>query len=118
MTRRQSKNKQVNIAEQIKQINDALSAQGYELVLRAKPTKDVVAFDFGLIFTKDSQDVGLYVDDLLRDVLVNLASEHGQVLIKVNWFSPDVLVVTPAENPDPTQNTPVTSQEAPTAMTA
>jgi len=118
MTRRKKTDNTVNITAQIKEINDALSEQGYELVLRAKPTKDVVAFDFGMIFTKDSNEVGLYVDDLLRDVLTSLANQHGQVLIKVNWFSPDVIVVTPAENPDPSAHTPVTSQEAPTALTA
>jgi hypothetical protein len=94
--------------EVLEESNVKLRESGYELVLRRIPTKDVVAFDFGLVFTKDTTEVGLYVDDDLRDALTHLASKHGQVLIKANWFSPDVVVVTPAENPDPLQNTPDT----------
>lgn len=89
----------------LEELNKELRAAGYEVVIRQVPTKDVVAFDFGLVFTADSKDVGLYVDDDLRDTLIYLAKEHGQVFIKVNWFSPDVMVVTPAENPDPLKNT-------------
>lgn len=94
------------------ELNDELKTAGYEIVVRKIPTKDVVAFDFGLVFTKDSKDVGLYVDETLQDILASLASEHGQVLIKTNWFSPDVMVVTATENPDPLQNTPDTETAA------
>ncbi len=89
-------------------LNEELKASGYEVVIRKLPTKDVVSFDFGLVFTADSKEVGLYVDEDLRDILVSLAKENGQVLVKVNWFSPDVMVVTPADNPDPLQNQPDT----------
>lgn len=94
--------------KKLDELNKELRATGYEVVLRSIPTKDVVAFDFGLVFTKDSKEVGLYVDDVLRDILVALAVKHGQVLLKANWFSPDVIVVTPSENPDPLKNTPDT----------
>lgn len=95
----------VDPMQKLDELNQSLRLAGYEVLVRRIPTKDVVAFDFGLIFSKDSTDVGLYVDDNLRDTLVSLANQHGQVLIKVNWFSPDVMVVTPAENPDPLHNT-------------
>lgn len=89
-----------------------LRKSGYEIVVRRIPTKDVVAFDFGLVFTADSTDVGLYVDEDLRAALTILAKQHGQILVKVNWFSPDVMVVTPAENPDPLKNTEDTDTAA------
>ncbi len=97
---------------ELKRLNEELIEKGYEVVIRKIPTKDVVAFDFGLVFTKDSKDVGLYVDELLRDTLIALSNEHGQVFVKVNWFSPDVMVVTPQENPDPLQNTEDTDTAA------
>lgn len=97
---------------ELQRLNEALRNDGYEVVIRRHPTKDVVAFDFGLVFTKDSTEVGLYVDELLKDTLIALANEHGQIFVKVNWFSPDVMVVTPSENPDPTQNTEDTETAA------
>ena len=96
----------------LEDLNKELRESGYEILVRKIPTKDVIAFDFGLVFTADSNEVGLYVDDDLREALQILAKEHGQVLIKTNWFSPDVIVVTPSENPDPLQNTPDTDTAA------
>jgi hypothetical protein len=96
----------------IAEVNDKIRESGYELVLRQIPTRDVVAFDFGMVFTKDSADVGIYADDLLADTMKSLANEHGQVFIKVNWFSPDVMVITPADNPDPLRNTEDTDTAA------
>ncbi len=104
MTRTSKKKQPVDPVAQLQLLNEELKAKGYEVVIRKIPTKDVVAFDFGLVFTKDSRDVGLYVDDVLRDALIVLSNEHGQVFVKVNWFSPDVMVVTPQENPDPLQS--------------
>jgi hypothetical protein len=78
-----------------------LAKDGYELILRKTPTRDIVAFDFGLIFTKDSDVVQIYVDDLLKETIQQLLKTSGQVLLKSNWFSPDTMAVTAAENPDP-----------------
>lgn len=96
MTRRKTQKLEDEV-KKLEDLNQQLREKGYEIVLRHIPTKDVVAFDFGLIFTKDSKDVGLYVDDDLRLTLETLANQHGQILLKTNWFSPDVMVVTPNE---------------------
>ena len=102
----------VDPVSKLEELNQELRAAGYEVVVRRVPTRDVVAFDFGLVFTADSNEVGLYIDDQLRELLEILAKEKGQILIKTNWFSPDVMVVTAAENPDPLQNTPDTETAA------
>lgn len=95
----------------LEELNVELRKTGYEVSIRRIATKRVDPFDFGLIFTKDSKEVGLYVDDDLRAALDILANEHGQILVKTNWFSPDVIVVTPAD--DPLGYASQTSQEAP-----
>lgn len=69
-----------------------------ELVLRQKPTKDLVAFDFGLLFTEGTKEVQIYVDDMLRESLNGLLKIHGKVILKVNVFSPDVMLITPADD--------------------
>lgn len=81
-----------------------LAKSGYELIIRKAPTKDIVAFDFGLIFTKNNDIVQVYVDDLLKETIAHIVKEKGQLLLKSNWFSPDTMAITPAENPDPLRN--------------
>lgn len=102
----------IDPVNKLAELNQELKAAGYEVVVRKIPTKDVVAFDFGLVFSAESKEVGIFVDDVLQELLITLAKEHGQIFIKINWFSPDVMVVTPADNPDPLKNTPDTDTAA------
>lgn len=102
----------IPVINEIEQLNKQLAEHGYELALRKLPSMEVVPFDFGFVFTKDSNIVELYVDDALRVALTDMTKEHGQVFIKVNWFSPDVMVVTPQEMPDPS----VSLQDGPGSM--
>jgi hypothetical protein len=75
----------------------------YELVLRTKSTRDLVAFDFGLLFTKDVPIVQIYVDDELRAVLDSLMVDSDQVILKVNYYSPDVHVIVSPPSQDAPQ---------------
>ena len=68
-----------------------------EAIIRQKPTKDLVAFDFGLMFTEGSKEVQIYVDEHLQEAINGLLQLHGKLIIKVNIFSPDVVMITPAE---------------------
>lgn len=99
-----TRKKKPTIEQTLEELKAALNKEGYELILRKKPTKDIVAFDFGLIFTKDSNEVQIYVDDVLKEVITQLTITNGQVLLKANYFSPDVVLITAAENPDPLRN--------------
>lgn len=58
---------------------------------------EVSAFDLVMHFTAEGQT--LYVDENLRLVLDDLIKQHGEVFVKVNWFSSDVTVIgKPIEN--------------------
>lgn len=69
----------------------------------SKPTatKDLVAFDFALWFKKDSKEIQIYIDDELQATIHALLEQHGELIIKTNFFSDDVLAITP-----PSQNAP------------
>ncbi len=68
-----------------------------ELRIVRQSTKELVAFDFGLMFEKDSNTVQVYVDDMLRESINGLLALHGKLIMKVNAFSPDVFLITPAD---------------------
>lgn len=70
-----------------------------ELELRIAPitTKELVAFDFGMLFKKGTNEVQIYVDDDLRASIDGLLEIHGQIILKVNAFSPDVMIIAPNE---------------------
>lgn len=68
-----------------------------EVVIRQKPTKDLVAFDFGLMFQEGTSEVQVYVDDHLRESIDGLLKIHKKLILKVNAFSPDVMFITPVE---------------------
>ncbi len=70
----------------------------FEVDLRLPVTKDLIAFDFGLLLTRDSNEVQIYIDDDLRMALDALLRDYGQVILKVNFFSPDVVVIAPSQN--------------------
>jgi len=74
----------------------------------SKPTytKELVAFDFGLWFKRDSKEIQLYIDPELQATIDRLLEQHGELIIKTNFFSDDVLAVT-----SPLQNAAVSSQE-------
>lgn len=74
----------------------------YEISVRQVTTKELVAFDFGIMLTKDSKDIKVYIDDHLKEALDSLLETNQTVILKVNYFSQDVLLVA----------TPVSSQEA------
>lgn len=63
----------------------------FELTVRPKLTKDLVAFDFGLLFKEGTQEVQIYVDELLQQVINDLLSQHKSVILKTNFYSPDVI---------------------------
>ena len=75
-------------------LNEELKKAGYELIIRKPVTKDLVAFDFGLMFNKGSKEVNIYVDDDLQVVIDHLLETNQQVILKTNWFSPDTVAIT------------------------
>ena len=90
----------LNLQQDLRQINEQLKTQGYEIIIRRIPTKAVVAFDIGITVTKDSDIFELYMDGDLKELLQALAAQHGKVHIKVNFFSPDVtLIAAPPDLP-------------------
>jgi hypothetical protein len=68
-----------------------------EVAVRQKPTKELVAFDFGLLFTEGTNEVQIYIDDHLRESIDGLLKQHKMLILKVNALSPDVMFITPAE---------------------
>lgn len=94
--------KEVDVAAGIKttfdELNAELKKEGYELIIRRPLSKDLVMFDYGLLFTKDSKEVQVYVDDDLREVIEHLLETNAQVLIKSNWLSPDTIAITVPDN--------------------
>ena len=65
----------------------------FEVVLRQKSTKDLVMFDFGLLFKRGSDEIQIYIDPELRKVIDSQLEDHEQLIVKVNYFSPDVITV-------------------------
>lgn len=113
-----------DVAKEIKLTFDQLAAElkeaGYELIIRRPPAKDLVQFDFGLLFEKDTNAVQIYVDDDLREVINFLLTTNKQVLIKTNWLSPDVVALkiplddTAEESPTIAQNGSESTEEVET----
>ena len=64
-----------------------------EVVIRQQPTKDLVAFDFGIMFEEGSNEVKIYVDDDLQEAIKGMLKIHKKLVFKVNYFSPDVIVI-------------------------
>lgn len=60
-------------------------------------TKEINPFDIIMSFTVNEKDNIVYLDEDLTQVIRTLAEKHGTVIIKVNWFSPDVQVIVPPE---------------------
>lgn len=74
-------------------LNDELKKAGYELVIRRPVSKDLVVFDYGLLFTAGSNEIQIYVDDDLKAVIDHLLETNKQLIIKSNWLSPDTVAI-------------------------
>lgn len=57
--------------------------------------KEINPFDIILRF--DNSGNLVYLDEDLQQTINHIVETHGSVYIKVSWFSPDVLVITPEE---------------------
>lgn len=75
-------------------LNAELKQAGYELVLRRPVSKELMIFDYGLMFTQGSNEVKIYVDDDLKVVIDHLLETNETVIIKSNWMSPDTVAIT------------------------
>lgn len=86
-----------------------MKVNDFELVVRQKTTKDLVAFDFGLMFNRDTNEVQIYVDDTLRAAIDGLLMQHESIILKTNFYSPDVFFIV---GPKVSQDAPQGTQEA------
>lgn len=93
-------NLQQEVQDRFAVLKQQLQEAGYELLLRKPPSTDLVAFDFGLMFSRGSNQVQVYVDDDLQDVINYLLETNKQVIIKTNWLSPDVIAIQVPLDPD------------------
>lgn len=102
-----AKQEEPTIAATIKKSFDDLAAQlkeaGYELVIRRPPAKELVSFDIGLMFTRVVNETGariihVYVDNDVQTVIDTMLEENEKIIVKCNWFSPDMVVVGVPEN--------------------
>lgn len=66
---------------------------GFELIIRRPVSKDLVVFDYALMFTKSSQKIDVYVDEDLQQVIDHLLETNEKVVIKSNWLSPDTVAI-------------------------
>lgn len=80
-------------------LNEQFKAAGYELIIRRPVLKELVSFDYGLMFTRGTSEVNIYVDDDVRKVIDHLLETNEKVVIKCNWFSPDTVCVTVPKMP-------------------
>lgn len=74
-------------------LQKAFQEAGYELIIRRPVSKDLVAFDYALLFTAKSDDIIVYVDEDLKQVIKHLLEMNAQVIIKSNWLSPDTVAI-------------------------
>jgi hypothetical protein len=58
------------------------------------------SFDVLLRFTKDTEGVELFMDELVKIVLEGLLERYGQIVVKVNWFAEGLMVIAPNGIPD------------------
>lgn len=61
------------------------------------------SFDLLLRFTKGSDGVELFMDELVKIVLEGLLERYGQIVVKVNWFAEGLQVIAPNGIPAPDQ---------------
>lgn len=73
------------------ELSPGIKSPEYELHIRQIPTQELVAFDFGIIVKKDM--IQVYIDDHLKEVIDTLLRGNESVILKVNFFSQDVLFV-------------------------
>ena len=58
------------------------------------------SFDVLLRFTKGSDGVELFMDELVKVILEGLLERYGQIVVKVNWFAEGLKVIAPNGIPD------------------
>lgn len=58
------------------------------------------SFDLLLRFTKGSDGVELFMDELVKVILEGLLDRYGQIVVKVNWFAEGLKVIAPNGIPD------------------
>jgi hypothetical protein len=75
-------------------LNTELKKAGFELIIRRPVSRDLVVFDYGLMFTRGSKEVQIYVDEDLQQVIEYLLETNEQLVIKSNWLSPDTVAIT------------------------
>jgi hypothetical protein len=86
-------------------LNAELKKAGFELIIRRPVSRDLVVFDYGLMFTRGSKEVQIYVDEDLQQVIEYLLETNEQLVIKSNWLSPDTVAITvPGVSQEMTQN--------------
>lgn len=52
-------------------------------------------FDILLRFTKDLYHIEVFLDDNVQTVIEELLKEHGQLVVKVNWFADKLVIIAP-----------------------
>lgn len=63
-------------------------------------SKELMAFDICMMY-KEGEQPQIYMDQDLMQIISTLVARHKQLIIKVNWFSSDVLVITPSSLDEP-----------------
>lgn len=53
------------------------------------------SFDLVFRFTKGSDNVELFMDELVKLTLDGLLNDYGRILVRVNWFAKGLEVIAP-----------------------
>lgn len=64
-----------------------------------EPTPKGEEFDILLRFTGDLHHIEVFLDDNVQTVIEGLLKEHGQLVVKVNWFADKLVIIAPNKSP-------------------
>lgn len=53
------------------------------------------SFDMLFRFTKDSDNVEFFMDELVKLILEGMLDRYGQIVVKVNWWADGLTVIAP-----------------------
>lgn len=57
------------------------------------------SFDLVMRFTDSALQPELYMDELVKMVIEGLIQQYGEILVKINWFDSNLMVIAPNKLP-------------------
>ena len=60
-------------------------------------------WDLIIEFKQDVPTQQIYVDEDVKTIIEGLLQRYGRILVKINWFDSDLMVIAPDNLPDASQ---------------